>query len=89
MKLLSHSSSRLTFPNTPRICLKSVRRILTANHLAMFAMQEKSKIVLKEVFENPLDSHHARVVQKLADEMVKCVLTRDEVLLDMPDMQTD
>ncbi len=45
-------------------------------------MQERSKIVMKEIFEQPLESQNIMAVQDLAEDMVTCILTRQQLLLD-------
>jgi len=46
-------------------------------------LQEKSRVVMKEVFEQPIDSQKMRAVMELSSDMVECVLTRDEVLFEL------
>jgi HD-GYP domain-containing protein (c-di-GMP phosphodiesterase class II) len=61
---------------------------ITKNHqqtsaLGMVVMQERSKIVMKEVFERPSDSQNMKAVRELAQDMVTCILTRDQVLIEL------
>jgi len=53
-----------------------------ASALRMVVMQERSKIVMKEIFEQPLESQNIMAVQDLTEDMVTCILTRQELLLD-------
>ena len=54
-----------------------------ASALGMVVMQERSKIVMKEIFEQPLESQNIMAVQNLAEDMVTCILTRQQLLLDL------
>jgi len=54
-----------------------------ASALGMTVMQERSKIVMKEIFEQPLEAQNIIAVQDLAEDMVTCILTRQQLLLDL------
>jgi putative nucleotidyltransferase with HDIG domain len=53
------------------------------NSLGMVVMQERSKIVMKEVFEQSSDSQNMEAIRELAQDMVTCILTRDQVLIEL------
>ena len=53
-----------------------------ASALGMVVMQERAKIVMKEIFEQPLESQNIMAVQDLTEDMVTCILTRQQLLLD-------
>ena len=51
-----------------------------SSSVGMAVIQEKSKIVMKDVFEGALDDEKIKAVTETANEMVEGILMRDEVL---------
>ena len=50
--------------------------------MGMVVMQERSKSVMKEIFEQPLESQNIMAVQDLTEDMVTFILTHQQLSLD-------
>jgi putative nucleotidyltransferase with HDIG domain len=51
-----------------------------ASKLKLALMRERSNIVMKEIFEGPVERQTMQAVRELSDDMVKCILMGDGVL---------
>lgn len=54
-----------------------------SSSMGMIVLQEKSKIVMKDVFAEALDDKKLKAVTETANDMVECILMRDEVLTEL------
>ena len=51
--------------------------------MGMTVLQEKSKVVMRDVFDEALDDKRLKAVTETANDMVECILMRDEVLTEL------
>lgn len=59
---------------------KVIEKHEPSSSMGMAVLQEKSKIVMKDVFEGALDDEKIKAVTEMANDMVEGILMRDEVL---------
>src|ERR1700690_1976005 len=62
---------------------KIMEKYDSSSSMGMIVLQEKSKIVMKDVFDEALDDEKLKAVTETANDMVECILMRDEVLTEL------
>ncbi|MGO9377383.1 MAG: HD-GYP domain-containing protein [Dissulfurispiraceae bacterium] len=85
---LTQNSGHLCIESTELLKYTGYLSKVMENHapsssVGMVVLQEKSKIVMKDVFDGALDDEKIKAVTETANDMVECILMRDEVLSEL------